>query len=49
MGTIIFVSVPVDITAMGFIQQGQEISVKIDVKDPKIIYPNSSWARYVYL
>lgn len=37
----------VDITALGFVQQGQEISVKIDVEDPKIIYPNSSWAKYV--
>jgi hypothetical protein len=37
----------VDITALGFIQQGQETPVKIDVENPKIIYPNSPWAKYI--
>jgi hypothetical protein len=37
----------VDITALGFVQQGQEISIKIDAKDPKIIYPNAPWAKYI--
>jgi len=38
----------VDISALGFIQQGQQISVKIDAENPKIIYPNSPGAIYVH-
>ncbi|MCU0848846.1 MAG: NADH-quinone oxidoreductase subunit C [Spirochaetes bacterium] len=37
----------VDITAIDYLKQGGEISVKIDADDPKIIYPGASWARYV--
>ena len=37
----------VEITALGFIGQGSELSVKVDIDDPKIIYPNANWATYV--
>jgi hypothetical protein len=37
----------VDATALAYIAQGQEISVRIDASDPRIIYPNASWAAYI--
>jgi hypothetical protein len=37
----------VELSALGFIQQGSEMPVKIDADDPKIIYPNAPWAKYI--
>ncbi len=37
----------VDISAIGLISPGSEVSVKIDCQDPYIVYPNCSWARYI--
>lgn len=37
----------VDVAQMSMLQQGQQLSVKIDQQDPKIIYPNASWAKYI--
>ena len=37
----------VEVAQMSFLRQGQQISVKIDQQDPKIIYPNAAWAKYV--
>jgi hypothetical protein len=37
----------VELSALGAIQQGNELSVKIDADDPRIIYPNASWAKYI--
>jgi hypothetical protein len=36
----------VDISAPGYLAQGQEVSVKIDRDDASKIYPNASWAEY---
>lgn len=37
----------VEITALSFIREGETIPVKIDTVDPKIIYPNATWAKYL--
>ena len=37
----------VEVAQMSFLRQGQQLSVKIDQQDPKIIYPNVSWAKYI--
>lgn len=37
----------VDVRQMSIIQQGQQLSVKIDQQDPKIVYPNARWAKYI--
>ena len=37
----------VDVTALSYVAQGQEIAVKIDKDDKSIIYPNASWAKYI--
>lgn len=37
----------VEVAQMSFLRQGQQISVKIDQQDPKIIYPNAAWARFM--
>ncbi len=37
----------VEITAMSSIREGETIPVKIDTTDPKIIYPNATWAKYL--
>ena len=37
----------VEVAQMSMLQQGQQLSVKIDQEDPTIIYPNVGWARYV--
>ena len=37
----------VDVTALSYVAQGQDVAVKIDVDDKNIIYPNSSWAKYI--
>lgn len=37
----------VDVAQMSMLQQGAQVSVKIDQQDPKIVYPNASWAKYV--
>ncbi len=37
----------VEISQMSMLQQGAQVSVKIDQQDPKIVYPNASWAKYV--
>lgn len=37
----------VDVAQMSMLQQGQQLSVKIDQQDHKIIYPNASWAKYI--
>lgn len=36
----------VDMTARSIIQPGEQLSIKIDAQDPKIIYPNISGATY---
>jgi hypothetical protein len=38
----------VDITALGSIQQGEEIQIKIDAADNKMIYPAFPWAKYIH-
>ncbi len=37
----------VEVGQMSFLQQGHQLSVKIDQQDPKIVYPNAGWAKYV--
>lgn len=37
----------VEVAQMSMLQQGAQVSVKIDQQDPKIIYPNASWAKYI--
>jgi heme/copper-type cytochrome/quinol oxidase subunit 2 len=37
----------VDLSALGYVAQGQEVAVKIDREDAGIIYPNASWAKYI--
>ncbi|MBI4732019.1 MAG: hypothetical protein HY781_07830 [Chloroflexi bacterium] len=37
----------VEVAQMSMLQQGQQLSVKIDQQDPKTVYPNASWAKYV--
>jgi hypothetical protein len=38
----------VDIVALGNVQQGQELQIKIDADDLTIIYPNAAWATYIF-
>jgi hypothetical protein len=37
----------VEVAQMSLLQPGQQLSVKIDQQDAKIIYPNASWAKFV--
>jgi hypothetical protein len=37
----------VEAVQMSMLQPGQELSVKIDQQDPKIVYPNNNWAKYL--
>jgi len=37
----------VEAAQMSMLQQGQQLSVKIDQQDPKIVYPNADWAKYI--
>ena len=37
----------VDITALDYLKVGNEIAVKIDYENPKIIYPGAPWAKYI--
>ncbi len=37
----------VDVSALFYVAQGQEIAVKIDSDDSSIIYPNATWATYI--
>ena len=37
----------VDQESLGFIEEGKELSLKVDPQDPKYIYPNGSWAKVV--
>jgi hypothetical protein len=37
----------VDLTALSYVAQGQELAVKIDKDDKSKIYPNASWAKYI--
>jgi hypothetical protein len=37
----------VEAAQMSMLQPGQELSVKIDQQDPKIVYPNNNWAKYL--
>ncbi len=37
----------VEVAQMPMLQPGQSLPVKIDQDDPRIIYPNVSWAKYV--
>ncbi len=32
--------------ALGFVEKGKEISLKVDPLDPKYIYPNGPWAKF---
>ncbi|MBN2078049.1 MAG: hypothetical protein JW838_03730 [Spirochaetes bacterium] len=36
----------VDLAAIDYLKPGNDISVKIDPDDPKIIYPGAPWAKY---
>ena len=36
----------VDITALGSLQPGSELQVKIDINDSRIVYPGSGWASF---
>jgi hypothetical protein len=33
--------------SLASVEQGKEISLKVDPLDPKYIYPNGSWAKYL--
>ena len=37
----------VDISALGYVAEGQQLSVKIDKDDMRIIYPSAPWAKYI--
>ena len=37
----------VDQEALAYIQEGQEISLKVDPLGPEHVYPNGSWAKLV--
>jgi len=37
----------VEVAQMSMLQQGQQLSIKIDQEDPSIIYPNVGWAKFV--
>ena len=36
----------VDKEALGYVEVGREVPVKIDPEDPMYIYPNGPWAKY---
>ncbi len=38
----------VDVGMLGQIQAGQPLSLKVDIDDPKRVYPNAHWADYKY-
>ena len=37
----------VEAEALSYVETGKEVPVRIDPEDPKYIYPNGPWAKYV--